>query len=946
MNRLAWIVTGALLVLPAGCDRGAAPADPSSGSSTPDRSAEGPRGAGLNVLLITVDTTRADSFACYGHPEVRTPNIDRLASQGTLFEQCISSIPITLPSHTSMMTGSYQFVHGVRDNGFFYVAQENVTLAEQFKELGYTTEALVAAPVLDAKYGLDQGFDYYDQMGTALWVEQLQAKQAERARENEASDAPEMPAPVAEDDEDFEYLYRPAADMLEIILPRLEGVRDKPFFMWTHFFDPHLPDLSPPEFREQYSDQYFAEIAYFDHYLGKLLDKLDELNLTEKTLVILTSDHGESRGQHGEHTHSYFIYDATQRVPLIMRLPGKVPAGARVATQVRLIDLAPTVRELVGLPETPQNQGVSLWPVLDDPLRDLELSAYADTLTGQFSFGFAPLRFVRDGGWKYVHSPDPELYNVAEDDLELVNLIRSEPDRAAAMKAALRQLIAESPEPPAGRASSQAVDSIDLARLEALGYISSGDEEITAAFAEGSELDHFEPVGENPRKHLELIELNVITMGAINKQDFPVAEQMCRRLLELDPDNPQHLKRLGDVILAQERHEEALETFRRALALAPQDKNIRSVLGPIGWILLRQGDNEEALEHFRLAQKNNPEEFRPYLGSAAIHLAEEDYAAAAAAYESAAERIPFDPFTWVRMAMAYKFAGDLEKAEERLRYVLEREPQMTEARLQLGNVLERAGREAEATEQFEQAAREADEPGRAYRLLGVLHSNQRDHEAARDAFEQAIAADPDNADGHYNLGTTQIRLSRPDEAIESFRRATEINPAFGQAWYGLARTLQNNGRIAESIPPARQAVVLLPTSASAYRVLADSLEATGDPAGAIATLQAGAEAGVRAPLLLNDLAWRLATAARDDLRRPREALQLALESLEKSGQQKRNALDTVAAAYAAVGQFQEAVLAVRQAIVLAEQAGLDAQAARMRSRLELYQREQAYRVSE
>ena len=292
----------------------------------------------LNVLLISIDTLRADHLGCYGHPVIRTPNIDRIAAEGTLFEQCTTPAPITLPAHTSLMTGTYPFTHGVRDNARFHVHEDNVTLAEVLRDAGYVTGAQIAAYVLNREFGLDQGFDTYEDVETA------------RRTRLAATDP-------AASERKAEVVCDGACGWLR------EHVGDR-FFLFVHFFDPHSAYDPPGRFAAQYKNRYLGEIGYVDEQIGRLLGVLDELDLTRRTLLILTADHGEGLGEHGEDTHAHYVYDATLSVPLIFRCAGLVPAGRRVGAQVRLVDVAPTVPAMLGLPPLRDADGASLLPLL------------------------------------------------------------------------------------------------------------------------------------------------------------------------------------------------------------------------------------------------------------------------------------------------------------------------------------------------------------------------------------------------------------------------------------------------------------------------------------------------------------------------------------------------------------------------------------------------------
>ncbi|HJS75217.1 MAG TPA: sulfatase, partial [Vicinamibacteria bacterium] len=266
--------------------------------------------AGQNLLVITIDTLRADRVGAYGDSKARTPHIDRLAHEGVLFEQAVAQVPVTLPSHASLFTGLLPPTHGVRDNTYFRLDSRAQTLAETLKASGYETAAFVAAFVLDGTFGLDQGFDFYD---------------------DEVSGAATTTGTIAE--RRGELVSRSFVSWLE------KRSSDRPFFAWLHFFDPHLPHAPPPPYEASYG----GEISYVDEQVGRVLEALAAKGEGDDTLVVLTSDHGESLGEHGEKSHGFFVYEATLRVPLILKSARSLPGEVRIAPPVRSIDILPTV---------------------------------------------------------------------------------------------------------------------------------------------------------------------------------------------------------------------------------------------------------------------------------------------------------------------------------------------------------------------------------------------------------------------------------------------------------------------------------------------------------------------------------------------------------------------------------------------------------------------------
>jgi len=486
----------------------------------------------LNVLLITVDTLRADHLSCYGYRAMQTANLDRLAAEGTRFADCVTSVPITLPSHASIMTGTYPYVHGCRVNGEQPLHEANLTLAEILRAAGYTTHAEIAAFVLNARFGLDQGFDSYRDV------------------------PPPTPDAVAAGRAE-----RPADEVCESTIAWLRDHAAQPFFVWVHLFDPHFPYAPPQPFRRGGLHPYDGEIAFVDEQVGRLVAALDALGLRDKTLVVLTADHGEGLWEHGEELHTVFVYDTTLAVPLIFRCPGLIPPGRTVTSQVRTIDIAPTILELLGLPAKQDAQGVSLAPlILNRGKAPRQLAAYGESMEPQVRFGYSALRCLRAGGWKYIHAPKPELYHIREDPGETDNLAEQYPERLQAMRERLRELIAQAPAPPWTRPSRSRLDRESARRLQSLGYL-TGTGSATRDHAGTTELARFEPSGPDPKDRIEAIQWMHESTKGLRTGDLEAAMAAYRKALEADPKLAAARYLLGQALQAQGKLNEALEQY-------------------------------------------------------------------------------------------------------------------------------------------------------------------------------------------------------------------------------------------------------------------------------------------------------------------------------------------------------------------------------------------------
>ncbi|MBT3222916.1 MAG: sulfatase, partial [Proteobacteria bacterium] len=391
-----------------------------------------------NVVLITLDTVRADHIGCYGHDKAKTPVIDELASEGMLFERAMSVAPITMPTHSSILTGQYPYRHGARNNGSFPLDTAATTLAERFSQKGYDTVAMVSAMVLDSKYGLDQGFDVYD--------DDLYAGGAQKM---------------------FMFKEVRAEITVDKAIAQLRSAElDSPFFMWMHLFDAHADHQPPPPYDVLFLDQpYDGEIAYVDKQLGRLFHAMKEDGLYDDTTIVLVADHGDSLGDHGEQTHGIFVYHSTTHVPLIVKGPTVQPG--RAAGLVSQVDIAPTLVAMAGL-EPMDVDGLSLASTLTRdkavPRRD---GVLLESISVRLNFGWHELRAVETDSKKYIDAPRPEVYDLTTDFGESNNIYGGEPPYSLA-----RQIDQWEAVDDMASLKPSRIDKETVNMLEALGYVS------------------------------------------------------------------------------------------------------------------------------------------------------------------------------------------------------------------------------------------------------------------------------------------------------------------------------------------------------------------------------------------------------------------------------------------------------------------------------------------
>lgn len=487
-----------------------------------------------HVILVSLDTTRWDAVSCYGADERITPNLAGLCREGVVYERAYAPSPVTLPSHASMLTGKELPAHGIFDNGRYSLGTEHRTLAEVLAEHGYATGAFVSALVLDSRFGLDRGFDTYD--------DEIDAAAVIGERRGDLTTARAM--------------------------AWLEQHRYEPSFLFLHLFDPHAPYEAPEAFasrvREIHRDapehvrDYLAEIAFADHCIGLLLAKLRELGLDDESLIVVTADHGESQGEHGEKTHGYFIYSSTTRVPLVLKVPGR-SAALRVAEPVGVVDIAPTIASLLGFAFDPEIQGrdISGWiggSSGPDPGRALTSISLEPR-----KYGGSSLLGIVAGDFRYIQAPRPELYDLVRDPYETTNLAASQPQPLRELRERLR--LALEAASSAALPEQLAVDNDTIRKLQSLGYVMV-DESRQSAAADQAALD--------PKDLIEYHKRTQVAMSYVAPENLGLAEAACRDMIEMRPDFYLGYFLMGKVLVAADRQDEAYGFFERSNALRPK----------------------------------------------------------------------------------------------------------------------------------------------------------------------------------------------------------------------------------------------------------------------------------------------------------------------------------------------------------------------------------------
>jgi arylsulfatase A-like enzyme/tetratricopeptide (TPR) repeat protein len=611
------------------------------------------RDSNLNVLLITMDTTRADRLGCYGYKRARTPNLDGLAAKGVEFLNVYCQAPLTTPSHCSILTGTYPLYHQVHNNGSYILSSEVVTLAEALKDKGFATAAFVSSFTVDSRFGLDQGFEVYD--------DRFAESQAFKALNSE----------------------RKAEKTFEPFSRWLGQNQAQPFFCWVHFYDPHLPYDPPAPFNIEFADSlYDGEIAYMDEYIGKTIEALREKNILAKTLVILAGDHGEAFGEKVEAGHGVFLYDGTMKVPLIFYAENYLPSGLVIRPRVRLIDIMPSVLDMLNIPVNKDVQGVSLLPYISGKKKD-DLSSYIETYFPRENYGWSELIGLVDGEWKYIKAPKEELYNLEADPEETRNEIGQANKVALEKRARLEDVIGKY---SSGiTAEKKELTAEEREKLRSLGYVShstgvpSGPlpdpKDMTAELrmnqqAELSDLEGNYAEAANVYEKILTLRpgtptsyINLALMRAKMGQ-FEQALRVLEQGIAAIPGSEILLSRLAHTYMVMGRLKKALDAWQAVLVIDPR---YFDALLASGWILDFMGNVEEARVYFEKALEIEPENkfLRKYY---AENLAKRGkMKEAIEVYEHLKQDYPDDSEVFQDLGIAYGYVGDLSRSIENLK---------------------------------------------------------------------------------------------------------------------------------------------------------------------------------------------------------------------------------------------------------------------------------------
>jgi arylsulfatase A-like enzyme/Flp pilus assembly protein TadD len=682
-----------------------------------------------SVILITIDTLRADHVACYGAQMVKTPTLDALAHDGVVFERAISQVPLTWPSHAVILTGTYPFQNGVQDFTGQPLAQQFRTVAQAFHEAGYATGAVVSAFVLDRSWGLARGFDFYDD---AFSAKTFQTKETG-------------------------LVDRRAEESVAHVIAWLKKTPHRPFFLWLHLYDPHSPYDPPEPYRSEYRGHlYDGEIAYADHELGSLITWLKQNHLYDSSLIALLSDHGESLGEHGEDEHGFFVYNSTVHIPLIVKPPAAsgILAGRR-REPVETTSVAPTLLQLAGIKNSKTSPDAIYQQFQSHGLFSAELAAasssakeasansdktaqseapkdpaYSETFYPFSSFGWSPLRALESERFHYIDAPKPELYDLEADPGETRNIAADQPATVAVLKEKMRALLARNPfalrEAGAGNLTPDAQE-----KLRALGYF---------GFHAPVSAESLQQGLADPKDKLWEFNSILKATDAFQRHEDDQAEALLNEVQQKDPQIYVIPFMLGESSLRRENWNAAAEQLQRCLTLNP---NFDHAMTGLSRALANLGRLDEAKAWLQKALQINSANYLAWYQSGLLD-ATSDPSAAQRAYEK----------------------------------TIAIQPNFSAGQRELGMVFFQQKNFGGAAAHLQKAIELGLDDAHLRNFLGICYNQTGQPAKAAKEFEQAIALDPSLAEAHLNLAAADQRLHQIQNAREEFATACKLNETF------------------------------------------------------------------------------------------------------------------------------------------------------------------------
>ncbi len=665
----------------------------------------------LNVILITIDTLRADYVSIYGD-KAETSNIEKIAKEGVIFDRCIAQTPLTLPSHTTILSGTYPLYHNVRDNGGFIVPEELTLVSEILKSEGFKTGAFIAAYVLHSKWGLNQGFDVYEDTFDMTKYKAISLGSIQKRADEVLKEAEKW----------------------------IKKVKRDKFFAWIHLYDPHTPYAPPPPYSEMFKDRpYRGEVEYTDYQLGKFFSFLRDEGIMENSIIVITSDHGESLGEHKEETHGFFIYESTVWAPLIIRTPFSFPKK-RVKNIVEHVDIVPTLLDMLGIRYDKKSmQGRSLLGVIFGESGEKFNKAYTETFYPKFHYGWSELRAIYHGSFKYILAPSEELYDLENDPEELLNLSLKESSKRRKLKRLLEKFIKEKSEGAILPVKKEKLSPEEVRRLSALGYVSG------FVNVKGKKLP-------DPKDKIGILNSLRVAKKLLKKEKYSEAIEMVNKILSEDPEIVDAYMLLGNLYYRKKDFKEALVSFKEVLKRKP-DYNFAMI--NIINCYVNMGKLEEAERVTNDFIKKFPNDSAFYFELGKINFLMKKKELAEKYLKKAIDVYPKNTQAMNKLAEMYIVDGRLSEALELLKKVEMLNPTMKELYYNMAQIEEKKGNILKAIEYY----------------------------------RKEIENNPKNFKAYYNMAVNLKNIGKINEALSYYEKTIEIKPDFNIPYFMVAKIL-------------------------------------------------------------------------------------------------------------------------------------------------------------